>query len=156
MSQLSLAELMELLDVINASRRGHAPANKLAEDTLEVIFAIRETLASYGSLAPGRKNHHIVEPLGGNWTEGFVEGDLLDSCWGSAIGYPAFLPKPGGPAVKVFVLRSAKLASAWERLDDFEGVEYLRILVPVFANEFDRNSVIAVANLYEMSDPDRV
>ena len=43
------------------------------------------------------------------------------------------------------LLTSTDLPAHWDRLDEFEGSEYQRILVPVI----DRERVIAVANIYE-------
>jgi hypothetical protein len=45
-----------------------------------------------------------VAPLGGEWTDGVVEGDLFPVGWGATLGYPAFRPMAGGAAVAVKVL----------------------------------------------------
>jgi hypothetical protein len=44
-----------------------------AADRIESLIGTSERLAVYGSLSPGRQNHHIVEPLDGRWTDGGVE-----------------------------------------------------------------------------------
>ena len=36
-------------------------------------------LATYGTLGPGRPNHHQLVPLGGTWATGTVHGLVLDS-----------------------------------------------------------------------------
>jgi gamma-glutamylcyclotransferase (GGCT)/AIG2-like uncharacterized protein YtfP len=149
-------ELMELVRSANAVRRrtgasgGASRGRTDVEAQLESRFRTGERLAVYGSLAPGRQNHHIVEPLGGTWTEGVVEGDLFRHGWGTAIGFPALRLRPGGPAVSVHVLTSAALRTAWEDLDAFEGAEYRRVLVPVWSSgEREARVLVTVANIYE-------
>lgn len=107
------------------------------------------TLAVYGTLAPGLPNHHVVAPLGGEWSEGVIEGDLAPEGWGATLGYPAFRPRLGGAAVPVQLLTSPALAAAWPELDRFEGPEYRRILVPVFgAGPAGDWQLCTVANIY--------
>jgi gamma-glutamylcyclotransferase (GGCT)/AIG2-like uncharacterized protein YtfP len=148
--------VIELVEAANAARArtgtlGGARENRSdAEAQLESLFRTAERLAVYGSLAPGRQNHHIVEPLGGTWTEGVVEGDLFRYGWGTAIGFPALRLRPGGPAVPVHVLASPALRTAWEALDAFEGAEYRRVLVPVWSSGGREPRVlVTVANVYE-------
>ena len=110
-------------------------------------------MAVYGTLAPGQPNHHVLAPLGGEWTDGLIEGDLLTVGWGAALGYPGFRPRVGGDAVAVWVLTASRLAGAWPDLDRFEGTGYRRILVPVFGTERGSGQVgerqlHTVANLY--------
>ncbi|WP_448624299.1 gamma-glutamylcyclotransferase family protein [Geodermatophilus sp. URMC 64] len=88
-------------------------------------------LATYGSLAPGRPNHHHVAGLGGRWFAGEVHGRLVEAGWGAALGYPALVLDPDGAAVDVQVLESADLPAHWSRLDDFEGRGYERVLTTV-------------------------
>ncbi len=104
--------------------------------------------------ASGQPNHPVVAPLGGEWTDGLIEGVLLPEGWGAALGYPGFRPRVGGDAVAVQVLTAPLLATAWPALDRFEGPEYQRILVPVFSTEFGpgqagERRLYTVANLYE-------
>jgi gamma-glutamylcyclotransferase (GGCT)/AIG2-like uncharacterized protein YtfP len=158
MSSISpLSELMLLLDAANASRRAvrgigevGAARSPLLRD-LEDRFRVHHRLAIYGTLAPGKPNHHIVQPLGGKWRDGFVEGDLLAFGWGAAMGYPALLPRLGGESVPVNLLTTPHLETAWEQLDRFEGPDYERLLVPVFGGRrsLQANGMpIAVAHLY--------
>jgi hypothetical protein len=44
------------------------------------------SLAVYGSLQPGGPNEHILAPLEGTWTDGFVRGILEEGGWGAAVG----------------------------------------------------------------------
>jgi hypothetical protein len=61
--------------------------------------------------------------------------------------------KEGGAAVAVQVLASARLPEGWARLDAFEGLDYRRILVPVFVPDATgERRLYTVANLYAVSD----
>ena len=143
-----------LIAAANALRRGlDPPDGHDAEQQLEALFTTSHTLAVYGTLAPGQPNHHVVAPLGGEWAPGVVEGDLHPSGWGAILGYPAFLPRDGGPMVAVQVLITPPLATAWPALDEFEGAEYQRILVPVFETlDPAERRLYTVANLYAAAE----
>jgi gamma-glutamylcyclotransferase (GGCT)/AIG2-like uncharacterized protein YtfP len=154
---------MQLIDAANAARRQTRvsitgrKAGADAESQLDSLYRTSERLAVYGSLAPGRQNHHIVEPLGGEWTAGVIEGDLAQFGWGAAIGYPALRLRPSGPAVPVQVLTSTALPAAWASLDEFEGPEYCRVLAPVWSGApGSARSLVAVANLYEAATGSRI
>lgn len=164
MVDLSLAEVRHFVAAVNAARWRHTGSdsaskseNDDAEQKLNALFGTSHRLAVYGTLAPGRANHHIVAPLGGEWTDGLIEGDLLPVGWGAALGYPAFRPRVGGAAVAVQILTSPLLVTAWTTLDRFEGSEYQRILVPVFkpasGSELTRDQrLYTVANLYAATE----
>ncbi len=158
--ELSLAELTRLIATEN-ERRKNAAGSQLdiseAEQKLDTLFGTNSTLAVYGTLAPGRQNYHIVEPLGGDWTDGFIEGDLQQTGWGATLGYPAFRPRAGGPILKICILKSPLLPSGWKHVDEFEGPEYIRILVPAFYAEDEKlmaeeRRIYTVANLYAAKD----
>jgi len=161
----SLPEVSRLVAAANAARwqsdvseRAEEPSAFDAERQLDALFGTSQTLAVYGTLAPGRPNHHVVAPLGGEWTDGLIEGDLFPAGWGATLGYPAFRPRVGGPAVAVQVLTSPMLAAAWPSLDRFEGSEYRRILVLVFKPDLaDVRRLYTVANLYAAAEagPDK-
>ena len=88
-------------------------------------------LATYGTLAPGRGNHHHVAALGGRWLTGIVTGILYEEGWGSDQGCPGMVPSSEGEAIAVHILEAANLPAHWDRLDAFEGEEYQRVIVPV-------------------------
>src|SRR5215210_786363 len=88
-------------------------------------------LATYGSLAPGRPNHHQLDSLEGRWSEGHVYGTLVDAGWGASLGYPALILDPDGSAVDVRVFESVDLPAHWSRLDEFEGPRYQRVVTAV-------------------------
>jgi gamma-glutamylcyclotransferase (GGCT)/AIG2-like uncharacterized protein YtfP len=160
MDDLSLPEVRRLVAAANAIRHQRDTSGsaiesdgRCAERQLDALFRTSHTLAVYGTLAPGQPNHHVVAPLGGEWTDGLIEGDLLAEGWAADLGYPGFRPRVGGSAVAVQVLTAPSLAAAWPTLDRFEGPGYQRVLVPVFSTEFgpdqagDRR-LYTVANLY--------
>ena len=88
-------------------------------------------LIAYGALAPGRANHHQVATLDGRWFPGVVRGDLVNAGWGDEYGYPALVLRPDGNRVDVQVFESTDLPDHWERLDEFEGPGYQRVITAV-------------------------
>ena len=88
-------------------------------------------LAVYGSLAPGRENHGQLAGLDGDWRPGVVRGQLVESGWGAAQGYPGLRPDAFGPEVHVQLFTSGDLPGHWARLDAFEGEEYERVAIDV-------------------------
>ena len=88
-------------------------------------------LSGYGTLAPGRKNHWVLEGLKGTWSAGTVRGHLHAKGWGATDGYPALVQDEGGPEVAVQMFESAELPFHWKRIDEFEGPGYRRTVVPV-------------------------
>ena len=155
------ATIIRLIHAANDVRRRHPStdgdlAAADAESQLEGTYRHSERLAVYGSLAPGRSNHHVLKPYGGKWTRGRVRGDLMELGWAAATGYPAVRLRDDGPWVLVHVLASTRLPGAWSGIDDFEGSEYRRVLTPVYAEGDDAGGenaerIIAVANLYEIA-----
>jgi gamma-glutamylcyclotransferase (GGCT)/AIG2-like uncharacterized protein YtfP len=83
-------------------------------------------LATYGTLAPGRANHHQLAELAGTWTTGTIRGRLIETGWGAALGYPALVLEEDGEVIAVHLFTSADLPAHWDRLDAFEGAEYRR------------------------------
>lgn len=108
-------------------------------------------LAVYGSLAPGKSNHHHLAAIQGEWSDGWVEGELHDQGWGAGMGFPGIVLRPGGRRVPVQVLESDDLPDHWERLDAFEGDQYLRQLVQVHREDGEP----VIANIYGLKDGGR-
>lgn len=88
-------------------------------------------LVAYGTLIPGRSNHHMVAGLQGAWTEIRVRGTLGESEWNGLEGLPAFVPDPAAPEVEAWLFASADLPDHWSRLDAFEGPGYRRVTVEI-------------------------
>ena len=107
-------------------------------------------LAVYGSLGPGKSNHHMLAKYPGTWTRGRVRGDLVNAGWGAAGGFPGLIPRADGPWVPVDVLESSALPNAWPDLDAFEGSEYRRVLIDVFVEDSDAEPM-CVANIYALA-----
>jgi gamma-glutamylcyclotransferase (GGCT)/AIG2-like uncharacterized protein YtfP len=101
-------------------------------------------LATYGTLAPGRVNHHQLAGLDGRWRKGTVRGRLLEAGWGAALGYPGLVLDAGGPVVEVDLLESPGLPDHWSRLDEFEGPGYRRVLTQVCTADGDIDAWIYV------------
>jgi gamma-glutamylcyclotransferase (GGCT)/AIG2-like uncharacterized protein YtfP len=101
-------------------------------------------LAVYGTLRPGRVNHHHISALAGSWTRGTVRGKLFSSGWGAALGFPGLVLDPLGPAVEVDLFESAELAQHWTRLDEFEGAGYQRVVTTISTDEGEKSGWIYV------------
>jgi gamma-glutamylcyclotransferase (GGCT)/AIG2-like uncharacterized protein YtfP len=101
-------------------------------------------LATYGTLAPGRVNHHQISALAGNWQRGTVKGKLFASGWGAALGFPGLILDPHGPSVDVDLFESMDLPDHWARLDEFEGTGYRRVVTTVDTREGERSAWIYV------------
>ena len=101
-------------------------------------------LAIYGTLAPGRVNHHQIPALAGNWKRGTVKGKLFSSGWGAAVGFPGLILDPLGPSVDVYLFESPELPKHWARLDEFEGSGYQRVVTTVNTEKGARSAWIYV------------
>ena len=84
-------------------------------------------LATYGTLAPGRPNHHHLAAMNGRWIRGHVRGILVAAGWGAGYGFPGMILREDGELVSVDVLESRDLPAQWPRLDEFEGSAYQRV-----------------------------
>jgi gamma-glutamylcyclotransferase (GGCT)/AIG2-like uncharacterized protein YtfP len=110
-----------------------------------------ERLFVYGTLAPGRSNHHLLEDCPGSWQRPRLQGHLLDEEWGAQFGFPGIVPSNEADYVEGYVLTSDGLRERWAMLDAFEGKEYQRAPVQVYlANE---ESVAAF--VYVIAEPYR-
>ncbi len=94
-------------------------------------MSIDHRLAVYGTLAPGRSNHHELAGLRGEWRNGTVRGRLIAEGWAATEGYPALFLDPRAGAIEVQLFTTADLPAHWARLDDFEGPGYRRTAVAV-------------------------
>lgn len=137
-------DLQEVLIKVNQYRQGNELAKEL-ESELEASYQCSHHLVVYGTLAPGRVNHHIVEHIAGTWRDDvYVEGEFVNSGWAVEFGYPMMRWKTGGSRIASYLLTSAMLSACWPDLDRFEGSEYCRILIPVF----DQQGFVTVGNVY--------
>lgn len=90
-----------------------------------------ERLFVYGTLAPGRPNEHILADVPGTWEPASVIGTLHPEGWGAAAGYPGIVLDGQGGEVEGLLFSSQSLTEHWERLDEFEGAGYQRVLTTV-------------------------
>ena len=94
-----------------------------------------ERLFVYGTLAPGRPNEHVLADIGGSWLMATVTGSLKQEGWGSEMGYPGIVLDMEGNKVEGFLFSSENLASHWNKLDEFEGEAYERVLTKARLND---------------------
>lgn len=88
-------------------------------------------LATYGTLAPERVNHHQLAGLKGTWRRGTVNGRLVEEGWGADLGFPGAIIDPTGRDIEVHLFESPDLPDHWPRLDAFEGDGYRRVVTRV-------------------------
>jgi gamma-glutamylcyclotransferase (GGCT)/AIG2-like uncharacterized protein YtfP len=144
-----IAVLNQVLELWNSGQtdravellRQHAAMPNLDAETLLGYPSTR--LAVYGSLAPGKSNHRMLAGLRGSWRPVTAHGVLEDHGWGAGLGFPAFTWDPAADPVAMLIFESPDLPGHWKTLDEFEGADYRRILVPVIS--LDR---VEVAYLY--------
>ena len=150
---LSEAELQSLLLLNELRHDTDREPQRLAEleAEFETSFKVSSHLAVYGTLAPGRVNHHLVADIPGEWiSDLFVRGHLMSEGWGASLGFPALRWTLDGPEVAIQLFISTQLSEHWPRLDEFEGEEYQRILVPVYRG----HELMTIANLYALKADD--
>ncbi len=94
-------------------------------------MSVEHRLCVYGSLAPGKSNHHQMDGMTGTWTPGTARGHLHNAGWGTDQGFPGLTPDPAGPEVAIQLFTSADLPAHWARLDTFEGEDYRRVEIAV-------------------------
>ena len=124
----------------------------LAEEEKRIIqfYEPDKNLIVYGSLAPNCSNHSKVEHISGQWCKVLIRGQLEKIGWGADLGYWGYrktnsaLDKP----INASVLISDELPAHFDALDDFEGIEYERVLA-IF--ELDTGE-IGVGNIYALKE----
>jgi gamma-glutamylcyclotransferase (GGCT)/AIG2-like uncharacterized protein YtfP len=97
-----------------------------------------ERLVIYGTLAPGRENHGVIEYLGGSYRECFVHGRITE-----VDGLPYFTWAPAAPSLRAQLFCSDRLPSKWDDLDRFEGSGYKRRLIPATSEDG-----LSIASIY--------
>ena len=90
-----------------------------------------QRLFVYGTLGLGRPNEHVLSAIGGTWKEASVNGFLKPQGWGAEMGYPGIVLDDAGDEIKGHLFCSDQLDHHWDKLDDFEGAEYKRVLTKV-------------------------
>jgi gamma-glutamylcyclotransferase (GGCT)/AIG2-like uncharacterized protein YtfP len=100
-------------------------------------------LAVYGTLIPGGANASELAGLEGEWLDGTVSGKFEDRD-----GFLEFHWLLQGTEVPVKIFSGNGLREQLDRLDQFEGPRYRRILVPVLIE-----GTVHVSNIYEGMPP---
>jgi hypothetical protein len=138
----SLAQII----AINRRRIGLDPADNQLDDRYSVSTGATNRLCVYGRMRPGGPDAHVLQPLGGEWTEATFPGYLQDgSC--SIDQCPGLAWTPSGDMNHGLILSSPGLQDAWHDLDAKEGSHLIRLLTPVFAGDTE-----TVANIYVSRD----
>lgn len=143
--------LQQLWTPTHAARLAETPAEAIpAEIPAEIIDRLLDfpshRLAVYGSLAPGKQNHHQMAGMQGTWRSAVLRGSLRNEGWGASQGYLGFRWDGTDTPIAAQVFTSADLPRHWQRLDEFEGAEYRRILVPL-----EIEGVVEICNVYELN-----
>ena len=105
----------------------------------------------YGTLAPGEPNEYVLKDVEGTWLPGTVKGQLFESGWGAAMGYPGIVLDDNGANVSGLLFSAPNLADHLARLDEFEGEGYQRVMTTVYLDNGDT----AQAYIYELSGSGR-
>lgn len=82
-------------------------------------------LIVFGTLSPGNSKDHVVSYLRGIWDHCKINGTISESG-----GYPFFELNPAAPSIDARLFINDDLPAHWDRLDHFEGLEYIRTLIP--------------------------
>ena len=84
-----------------------------------------EQLIVYGSLVPGGLYHFLLADLPGTWEQCLIRGRM-----GEYWGFRTFHYDAAGPEHPAWLLTSPALPGIFPELDDFEGDNYERIIIP--------------------------
>ena len=105
-------------------------------------------LAAYGTLVPGEVNHHQLAGLNGKWIRGTVKGRVIKGGRGVHIGLPGMILDNSGEDINIQIFVSPDLVNHWQRLDDFEGENFRRVVTKVSTEDGTLE-----ANIYEIITP---
>ena len=116
-------------------------------------FKPEYSLIIYGSLAPNGPNHSVIEHIKGEYKKAKVKGKLENKGWGAELGFLGFRHASIEEQTEIagIVLFSEELVENWQRLDDFEGTGYRRVLAKY---ELDTGE-IGVGNIYAINEDNR-
>lgn len=121
------------LEEVFSEHESRLRSASITNDTRAILSSLEEffgrpqnRLATYGTLQPGESNYHIVSGIEGSWLKGKIRGSVHQF-----EGYPRFIWEADGEEVDSSVLISEFLPEHMHRIDQFEGENYSRILVPV-------------------------
>ena len=104
-----------------------------------------ERLVIYGTLAPGKPNHNVIEDLSGVYCGCSVHGRISE-----VDGLPYFTWAPSEASLAAQLFSSRQLPDKWDDLDRFEGDGYKRRLIPATVDDG-----LTVASIYMSTAGDR-
>lgn len=140
-------ELLARIIDVNRRRIGLDAPDLEADRAFSSTVGASSRLCIYGRMRPGGPDAPVLEPLGGEWSEGTFPGHLqgdgvctLDEC-------PGLAWRPTDEWNTGFLLTSAQLPDFWEELDRKEGDAYARLLTPVRVGNAEY-----IANIYASKD----
>lgn len=142
-----MADLDKII-AINRQRIGLDPYDAAADQAFSISSGAHQRLCVYGTLRQGEENHHLMEPLDGQWHDVIYPGYF--SAPDESYGYPRIAWTPLGDENPAELVVSSKLPAHWEALDSFEGADYCRLLTNVTSG-----SDILIANIYGFLDSTR-
>ena len=91
-----------------------------------------ENLFVYGTLQKGKQHQSILGKIKGKWKKGYVNGKLYNICSGPDYGYPGLKLDPKGFKIYGMIFQSKNLENYIEKIDEFEGNNYKRVISKVF------------------------
>jgi gamma-glutamylcyclotransferase (GGCT)/AIG2-like uncharacterized protein YtfP len=100
-------------------------------------------LAAYGTLRPGQPNNSELDGIEGRWSKGTVCGSLVMKSGCSGFHWN----NDTSTSIEVDIFTARNLQHNWARLDQFEGPNYERILIPAKL----LNNTIVIANIFELA-----
>lgn len=81
----------------------------------------------YGTLQPGKPNHHVMKGFRGSWTKATVTGSLKQEGWGAKQGCPGIVLGTSSEAVEGYVFQTEQIQDLLPVLDKLEGEDYVRV-----------------------------
>jgi gamma-glutamylcyclotransferase (GGCT)/AIG2-like uncharacterized protein YtfP len=120
---LGSAEVTELFDLASEPPTEVIPVQLRLVDLL--LDKPGERLVIYGTLAPGKENHDVIEDLSGEYSDCAIHGRIKE-----VDGLPYFTWAPSGGSLGAQLFSSKQLPDKWDDLDRFEGDGYKRRLIP--------------------------
>lgn len=90
-----------------------------------------DKLFVYGTLQPGGSMNHLLSAIGGEWHKGTVRGELIQAGDIPGFPYPGVILNDEGDTIPGYLFRSENLSAHWDKLDQYEGNSYKRVITDV-------------------------
>ena len=92
---------------------------------------MEDCLFVYGTLMPNCPHGNVLEEIVGKFVPATVQGKLKGQGWSASMGYPGITLENDRDTIHGFLFYSNNLINHWEKLDIFEGEEFVREEVTV-------------------------